>query len=64
MTSARQRASLADQVFDRMEQQILRGDYAPGEVLSENGLSAQLGVSGRRCARRWPDLKARGCCIR
>jgi DNA-binding GntR family transcriptional regulator len=45
MTSARQRASLADQVFDRLEQQILRGDYAPGEVLSENGLSAQLGVS-------------------
>ena len=37
--------SLADQVFNKIEEDILCGNYAQGEILTESKLSAQLGVS-------------------
>lgn len=37
--------SLADQVFDRLETEILVGQYQRGELLSEQKLCADLGVS-------------------
>ena len=37
--------SLANQVFEAIERNTLNGVYAPGEVLSENRLSKELGVS-------------------
>ncbi len=37
--------SLADQVFEQLERDILTGKYPRGEVLTENRLSAELGVS-------------------
>lgn len=37
--------SLADQVFDRLENEILSGNYARNEVLTEMKLCADLGVS-------------------
>lgn len=37
--------SLADQVFERLETDILSGKYAPGEILTENKLVAELGTS-------------------
>lgn len=37
--------SLADKVFEQLEDNILDGAYAPGEYLSENKLSDVLGVS-------------------
>ncbi len=37
--------SIADQIFEQLEREILAGKYARGEVLSELGLSKQLGVS-------------------
>ncbi len=37
--------SLADQVFEHLEKDILSGKYQRGEILTENRLSAQLGVS-------------------
>jgi len=37
--------SLADQVYDVIEQKILNGDYPAGEVLSESRLTEELGVS-------------------
>ena len=37
--------SLANQVYERIEESILNGVYVPGEILSENKLSADLGVS-------------------
>lgn len=37
--------SLANQVYEKIEESILNGVYAPGEVISENKLSADLGVS-------------------
>lgn len=37
--------SLADQVFDHLENDILSGKYQRGEVLTETKLSAELGVS-------------------
>ena len=37
--------SLADQVFERLENDILSGKYAHGEVLTENKLVAELGTS-------------------
>lgn len=37
--------SLADQVFDHLEHDILCGKYQRGEVLTESKLSAKLGVS-------------------
>ncbi len=37
--------SIADQIFDQLERDILAGKYVRGEVLSELGLSKQLGVS-------------------
>ena len=37
--------SLADQVFDRLETEILSGKYAPGDVLTELKLVSDLGVS-------------------
>lgn len=37
--------SLADQIFDRLEKNILSGAYARGEVFTEMRLSSELGVS-------------------
>ncbi len=37
--------SLADQVFEHLESDILSGKYSRGEVLTESKLCAQLGVS-------------------
>ena len=37
--------SLADQVYERLEEHILNGDYQPGDILTEKQLSADLGVS-------------------
>ena len=37
--------SIADQIFDQLEREILAGKYARGEVISELGLSRELGVS-------------------
>ena len=37
--------SLAEQVFERLETDILSGKYTPGEVLTEMKLVADLGVS-------------------
>ena len=37
--------SLADQVFERLETDILSGKYHPGDVLTEMKLTADLGVS-------------------
>ena len=37
--------SLADQVYERLEEHILNGDYKPGDILTEKQLSADLGVS-------------------
>ena len=37
--------SLADQVFEHLENDILSGNYAKGEILTETRLSAELGVS-------------------
>ncbi|MCR5136237.1 MAG: GntR family transcriptional regulator [Oscillospiraceae bacterium] len=37
--------SIADQIFEQMELDILSGKYARGEVLSELSLSKELGVS-------------------
>ena len=44
--------SLADQVFEHLENDILSGKYKRGEILTESKLSAELGVSrdARRCA--------------
>lgn len=37
--------SIADQIFEQLERDILAGKYARGEILSEIGLSRELGVS-------------------
>ena len=37
--------SIAEQIFDRLEKDILRGRYERGEILSELKLSEELGVS-------------------
>ena len=37
--------SIADQVFERLERDILSGVYTRGELVSENRLAAELGVS-------------------
>lgn len=37
--------SLADQVFDHLENDILSGKYQRGKILTESKLSAELGVS-------------------
>lgn len=37
--------SLADQVFERLETDILSGKYASGEILTENKLVLELGTS-------------------
>ena len=37
--------SLADQVFDQLETDVLTGKYQRGEILTESKLSAQMGVS-------------------
>ena len=37
--------SLADQVFDKLENDIIQGSYPKGEILTELKLVEQLGVS-------------------
>ena len=41
--------SLADQVFDKLENDIIQGTYPKGEVLTELKLAEQLGVSPHDC---------------
>ena len=36
---------LADRVYERLEDDIIFGRYAPGQVLTELGLAEELGVS-------------------
>lgn len=45
MLSQFRTTSLADQVFDRLENDIIQGVYAKGEILTELKLVEQLGVS-------------------
>lgn len=56
----RTRTSLADQVFSQLEQQILSGVYEPGAVLSENRLSADLGVSRTPVREALARLESQG----
>lgn len=37
--------SIASQIYDKLEHEILSGKYERGEILTENGLSEYLGVS-------------------
>ena len=37
--------SLANQVYQQIEKNILSGVYSPGEIISESKLSEELGVS-------------------
>ena len=37
--------SIADQIFEQLEKEILSGKYKRGEILSELKLSEELGVS-------------------
>jgi len=37
--------SIADQIFEQLEHDILIGEYSRGDVLTEMGLTAKLGVS-------------------
>ena len=37
--------SLADQVFEHLESDVLSGKYSRGDILTESRLSAELGVS-------------------
>ena len=37
--------SLADQVFERLENDIISGKYQRGQILTELGLTEDLGVS-------------------
>lgn len=56
--------TLADQVFDRFQQAIVLGDFAPGRRLSEAELTAQFGCSRvplREAIRR---LESRGLVVR
>lgn len=63
--------SLADQVFDHLEQDILSGVYQRGEALTETKLSAELGVSRtpiREALRRLEqegiiEETAKGCIV-
>ena len=41
--------SIADQVFEILEKDILTGVYARGEILTETKLSEKLGVSRTPC---------------
>ena len=47
--------SIADQVFEKLERDILSGKYPQGEILSELRLSGELGVSRTTL---WRMLKA------
>ena len=37
--------SIADQIYEQLEREILTGKYPRGEVLSEMRLSTEMGVS-------------------
>lgn len=52
--------SLADQVFDQLEEDILNGRYAPGDLLSENSLASQIGVSRTPIREALGRLEAEG----
>lgn len=41
----RSKVSLADQIYQRIEKNIIQGEYAREEVLSENEIADKLGVS-------------------
>ena len=45
MTRDHKPISIADQVFEKLERDILSGKYPQGEILSELRLSGELGVS-------------------
>lgn len=63
--------SLADQVFEQLEYDILSGKYVRGEMLTENKLGAELGVSRtpiREALRRLEqehliEETAKGCSV-
>lgn len=61
MAQAVKRALVSDQVFGILAQQILSGDYAPGEKLpTQRGLAADLGVnmaSVREAVKRLEQLR-------
>ena len=44
-----QEQSLGGQIFSRIRDDILSGNYTPGEELKEATLGKQLGVSRYRC---------------
>ena len=52
--------SLANQVFERIEYNILSGEYAIGEIISEKRLAAELGVS--RTPIREAAVGGTACC--
>ena len=53
--------SLADQVFDHLENDILSGKYQRGEILTEENLSATFGMPLKleesSNGRIWPVLR-------
>ena len=45
MMNEHKTVSIADQIFEQLEKEILTGEYERGEVLTEAKLSEKLGVS-------------------
>lgn len=60
MTTARTRTSLSEQVYQQLEAQILSGACKPGDVLSENKISASLGVSRTPVREALARLESQG----
>lgn len=60
MTTARTRTSLSEQVYRQLEAQILSGACKPGDVLSENKISASLGVSRTPVREALARLESQG----
>ena len=52
--------SLADQVFEKLEDDIITGIYARGEILTELKLVEALGVSRTPVRRRCAGLSRSG----
>ena len=48
--------SLANQVYARIESNILNGVYAKGEIISESKLSEELGVSASYLSRKFKEV--------
>ena len=45
MMTEHKTVSIADQIFEQLERDILAGEYERGEILTEAKLSEKLGVS-------------------